>query len=150
MEEIQRVNNIIDASHIEVGQRLWIPRAGEAKDAPVPSVTIKTTQPTSEFKDNPNVNVQVVKQPTPNRLRPESQQRRFPLRGAAIDCHTHYSHSHSESSGETHTHAHRSEGEEATFPREVKEFGPERFHAPERKFHPLREYSPSGDDFNPG
>ncbi|MGI6454842.1 MAG: peptidoglycan DD-metalloendopeptidase family protein [bacterium] len=153
MEEIQRVNNIIDASHIEVGQRLWIPRAGEVKDAPVPSVTIKTTQPTSEFKDNPNVNVQVVKQPTPKPTPPRIAAAEIPPQGAQQSTATPTATptpTQKAAAKPTPTPT-EVKGEEATFPREVKEFGPERFQWPLKgNFTPLREYSPSGDDFNPG
>lgn len=79
VREIQQVNNIADPSQIRAGQILWIPRALEVKDVEVPTVTIKTFEPTAVPTQEPRVVVQVVPTPTPKPVpTAEANMQQFP------------------------------------------------------------------------
>lgn len=74
LNELQRVNNIPDASKIYVGQRLWIPRGMEVKDVDLPRVAIVSAAPlTVDYKDDPRVENIVVPKPTPTPVVKETQ-----------------------------------------------------------------------------
>lgn len=79
LQELQRVNNLPDVSQLRVGQVLWVPRAKEVKDVEIPTVTIRTFEPTAAPTSEPRVVVKVVPTPTPKPVPPaEANLQQFP------------------------------------------------------------------------
>ncbi len=64
--ELQRVNNLPDASKLEAGQVLWVPGAKEVKDVEIIKVNVVTNTPVKELEDKPNVVQEIKPTPTPN------------------------------------------------------------------------------------
>lgn len=79
VSELQRINNIPDASMLYAGQVLWIPRAKEVQDVPLPTAIIVTTAPSPTPSRDPRRTVVVQPTPTPTPTpRPQQAQREFP------------------------------------------------------------------------
>lgn len=63
--ELQRVNNLPDASKLRAGQVLWIPGAKQVEDVEIIKRTVVTPEEVNELKDNPVVVQDVKPAPTP-------------------------------------------------------------------------------------
>lgn len=63
--DLQRVNNLPDASKLRAGQVLWIPGAKQVEDVEIIKRTVVTTEPVKELQNNPVVVQNVKPAPTP-------------------------------------------------------------------------------------
>ena len=63
--ELQRVNNLPDASKLRAGQVLWIPGAKQVEDVEIIKRTVVTQEPVKELTNNPAVEQVVKPAPTP-------------------------------------------------------------------------------------
>lgn len=70
--ELQRVNNLPDASELRVGKVLWVPGAEQVEEVEIIKSTVVTPEPIKEVEDDPRVVQEVKPAPTPE-VKPEEK-----------------------------------------------------------------------------
>jgi len=148
VRELERSNSIHDASTLQIGQRLWIPRAKEVKDVQIKKIRIASSTPILKKKDFEPVKpvsktaepVTVVKKTEDPRVETVLVHKPDSVSNDAVK----------KTADATETKP-APKPTEVDFPREVSEYGPGRFQWPVKdKIRVLRQFSTSSENLNSG